>query len=87
MKMKRCFLLPSFVTSRTVRYNTFINHNITLILEKFITLYPQVNLEKNVFFIKNIYASIFNFIHNIIYQKFIQNTFFYNIFFTKSIEM
>ena len=30
--------------------------------------------KKTFFFIKNVYASIFNFIHNFIYQKSIQNT-------------
>ena len=51
MEMKRCFLLPSFMASRTVRCNTFINRKlwtlyIALTLKKPLTSYSRVNLEK-----------------------------------------
>ena len=53
--------------------------HITLTLEKLIILFPHVNLQKKkkkraFFSIKNIHTTIFSFIHNFIYQKFIHNT-------------
>ena len=53
--MKPGFLLTSFVTGRTIRYNTLINDNpldslqISLTFEKHIALYCHTDLQNNVF--------------------------------------
>ena len=80
MEMKRGFLLTSFINGRTIRYNTFTNHNLHFL---HITLYSHVNLQRNDFLYKKYFRDYTQLYSQLFLSKVYSEHYFsfYNIFF------